>query len=171
MQFRQFGQQHAARTAAHHLRHLRRRVQDGRFEGRGDGLEKRHGALPLTDGTSDAWAYGICVDNGTVYTAGYEEQDGHIVAVLWENATLKYTLGASGSNSYALAVTVSDGTAYTAGSTTVDGSLTATVWENGSVLHTYSVSPATSQARAVAVSDGKVYAAGNLQTGGTQPVA
>lgn len=32
----------------------------------------------LTDGTSNAWAHALCVDNGTLYTAGYEEQtDGH----------------------------------------------------------------------------------------------
>ena len=103
----------------------------------------------LTDGTSNAWAYALCVDNGTVYTAGYEEQsDGHIVACLWENGSLKYTLGASGSNSYAMAVAVSGGDVYAAGSSTIDGAITATVWRNGTVLYTYSVSPASSQARA-----------------------
>lgn len=33
----------------------------------------------LTDGTNDAWAYSVFVDNGTVYAAGYEQQGDAIV--------------------------------------------------------------------------------------------
>lgn len=91
----------------------------------------------LTDGTTNAWAYALCVVDGTVYTAGYEEQQGHIVACLWENGSLKYTLGAAGSNSYAMAVAAAGSDVYAAGSTTVDGSLTATVWKNGTVLYIF----------------------------------
>lgn len=45
----------------------------------------------LTDGTNDAWAYAVCVSDGTVYAAGYERQGDRIVAKVWENGTLKYT--------------------------------------------------------------------------------
>jgi hypothetical protein len=34
----------------------------------------------LTDGTNDAWAYAVCVSDGTVYAAGYERQGDRIVA-------------------------------------------------------------------------------------------
>ncbi len=126
----------------------------------------------LSDGTSNAWAYGLCIDNGTLYIAGYEEQtDGHIVAVLWENDALKYTLGTTGSNSYAYSVAVSGSDIYAAGSATVNGALTATLWQNGNVLYNYSVSPANSQARTLLLSGTDLYVAGDLQTGSTQQVA
>ena len=39
----------------------------------------------LTDGTNDAWAYSVFVDNGTVYAAGYEQQGDAIVGKIWVN--------------------------------------------------------------------------------------
>ena len=33
----------------------------------------------LTNGTNDAWAYAVCVSDGTVYAAGYERQGDRIV--------------------------------------------------------------------------------------------
>lgn len=125
----------------------------------------------LTDGSADAWAYGITLDGATVVTVGCEERNGSTVALLWENNTLKYTLGEEGADSYALAVATANGDRFTAGSVSDGGTLTATVWKNGEPLHRYSLPPATSQARAVTTARGKLYAAGSLQSGTAQPLA
>ena len=79
----------------------------------------------LTDGTNDAWAYAVCVSDGTVYAAGYERQGDRIVAKVWENGTLKYTPGAPGADSYAYSVFAANGSLYTAGSEESGGALTA----------------------------------------------
>lgn len=115
----------------------------------------------LTDGTNDAWAYAVCVSDGTVYAAGYERQSDRIVAKVWENGTLKYTPGAPGADSYAYSVFAANGSLYTAGSEESGGALTAKIWKDGDALYAYSVSPAVSQARSVCVSGGDVYAAGH----------
>ena len=115
----------------------------------------------LTDGTNDAWAYAVCVSDGTVYAAGYERQGDRIVAKVWENGTLKYTPGAPGADSYAYSVFAANGSLYTAGSEESGGALTAKIWKDGDALYAYSVSPAVSQARSVCVSGGDVYAAGH----------
>lgn len=125
----------------------------------------------LTDGTNDAWAYAVCVSDGTVYAAGYERQGDRIVAKVWENGTLKYTPGAPGADSYAYSVFAANGSLYTAGSEESGGALTAKIWKDGDALYAYSVSPAVSQARSVCVSGGDVYAAGSLQSGLTKPLA
>lgn len=125
----------------------------------------------LTDGTNDAWAYAVCVSDGTVYAAGYERQGDRIVAKVWKNGTLKYTPGAPGADSYAYSVFAANGSLYTAGSEESGGALTAKIWKDGDALYAYSVSPAVSQARSVCVSGGDVYAAGSLQSGLTKPLA
>ncbi|MFR8224601.1 MAG: hypothetical protein ACLU9X_08705 [Alistipes shahii] len=125
----------------------------------------------LTDGTNDAWAYAVCVSDGTVYAAGYERQGDRIVAKVWENGTLKYTPGAPGADSYAYSVFAANGSLYAAGSEESGGALTAKIWKDGDALYAYSVSPAVSQARSVCVSGGDVYAAGSLQSGLTKPLA
>ena len=125
----------------------------------------------LTNGTNDAWAYAVCVSDGTVYAAGYERQGDRIVAKVWENGTLKYTPGAPGADSYAYSVFAANGSLYTAGSEESGGALTAKIWKDGDALYAYSVSPAVSQARSVCVSGGDVYAAGSLQSGLTKPLA
>ena len=126
----------------------------------------------LTDGTNDAWAYAVCVSDGTVYAAGYERQGDRIVAKVWENGTLKYPPpGAPGADSYAYSVFAANGSLYTAGSEESGGALTAKIWKDGDALYAYSVSPAVSQARSVCVSGGDVYAAGSLQSGLTKPLA
>ena len=83
----------------------------------------------LTDGTNDAWAYAVCVSDGTVYAAGYERQGDRIVAKVWENGTLKYTPGAPGADSYAYSVFAANGSLYTAGSEESGGALTAKIWK------------------------------------------
>lgn len=125
----------------------------------------------LTDGTNDAWARSVCVADGTVYVAGYEQQPDGVVAKLWENGTLKYTLGSGGGNSYAYAVTAVRGSVYTAGSEEDGGALTAKVWKDGTELYAYSVSPATSQAKAIAATGSDLFAAGSLSSGTSEPTA
>ena len=112
---------------AHGLRHLHRRLQNTGRDSRGDGLENGTELYTLTDGTNDAWARSVCVADGTVYVAGYEQQPDGVVAKLWENGTLKYTLGSGGGNSYAYAVTAVRGSVYTAGSDDDGGALTDNV--------------------------------------------
>ena len=92
----------------------------------------------LTDGTNDAWAYAVCVSDGTVYAAGYERQGDRIVAKVWENGTLKYTPGAPGADSYAYSVFAANGSLYTAGSEESGGALTAKIWKDGDALYAYS---------------------------------
>lgn len=156
---------------AHGLRHLHRRLQNTGRESRGDGLENGTELYTLTDGTNDAWARSVCVADGTVYVAGYEQQPDGVVAKLWENGTLKYTLGSGGGNSYAYAVTAVRGSVYTAGSEEDGGALTAKVWKDGTELYAYSVSPATSQAKAIAATGSNLFAAGSLSSGTSEPTA
>lgn len=119
----------------------------------------------LTDGTNDAWAYSVFVDNGTVYAAGYEQQGDAIVGKIWVNGAPKYTVAPASGSAYLYSISVADGSLYVAGSEDVNGALTAKIWKDGTEAYAYSVSPAVSQAKAVAVAGSDVYAAGSLQSG------
>ena len=119
----------------------------------------------LTDGTNDAWAYSVFVDNGTVYAAGYEQQGDAIVGKIWVNGALKYTVAPASGSAYLYSISAADGSLYVAGSEDENGALTAKIWKDGAEAYAYSVSPAVSQAKAVAVSGSDVYAAGSLRSG------
>ena len=119
----------------------------------------------LTDGTNDAWAYSVFVDNGTVYAAGYEQQGDAIVGKIWVNGALKYTVAPASGSAYLYSISAADGSLYVAGSEDVNGALTAKIWKDGAEAYAYSVSPAVSQAKAVAVAGSDVYAAGSLRSG------
>ena len=84
----------------------------------------------LTDGTNDAWAYSVFVDNGTVYAAGYEQQGDAIVGKIWVNGALKYTVAPASGSAYLYSISAADGI-YVAGSEDVNGALTAKIWKDG----------------------------------------
>lgn len=87
----QFGRRRPRTAETLRLRHLHGGLHHARIEGRRNGLENGQLLYTLTNGTNDAWAYAVCVSDGTVYAAGYERQGDRIVAKVWENGTLKYT--------------------------------------------------------------------------------
>lgn len=91
----------------------------------------------LTDGSSNAWAHALCVDNGTLYTAGYyTKPDFEEQGVVWKNGTPLYTLSdgtSSGSMPYAVAAWGDD--LFTAG-TLFGSSRHAAVWKGSDLLYT-----------------------------------
>lgn len=95
----------------------------------------------LSDGTNNAWAYSVSVDNGTVYTAGYEQQGDAIVGKIWVNGALKYTVAPASGSTYLYSVSAANGSLYVAGSEDTGGALTAKIWKDGAEAYAYSVSP------------------------------
>ena len=117
-------------------------------------------AVSLTDGTNNAVAYSIVVENNDVYVAGDEYNGANYIAKYWKNGKpVSLTDGSKEAHAYSIAVSGND--IYVAGSemSGTNGNMVADYWKNGSVFH---LTDGSNYARsnAITVSGTDVYAAG-----------
>jgi len=104
----------------------------------------------------------VVVDNGDVYTAGYEFDGENYVSKVWKNGETFYTFGASGTTfPSAITLFISKGIIYAAGfEINENGKALAKLWTNGTGTD---LTDGTENiyATSVFVSDRDVYVAGN----------
>jgi hypothetical protein len=126
----------------------------------------KNGELLYTfDASSNNSVRSVVVDNGNVYTAGYEFVSGNYVSKVWKNGEELYTLGTSGSTyPSAITLSISNGIIYVAGfNKNEDGRAVAKLWTDGTGTDLTDGS-VNSYAVSVFVLDGDVYVVGNENT-------
>jgi len=84
----------------------------------------------LTDGTNNAFALSMYVDNGTIYTVGYEIVNNRYIAKLWVNGKGQ-NLSDSPNNTYAFSIFVYNKNRYIVGYEYINGVCVAKLWING----------------------------------------
>lgn len=77
--------------------------------------------------------YDLFIYDGSIYTIGTEEVDGHTIAKVWKNSSELYVLGDAVNDSRAWDITVDCGDVYVSGWGTVRS---LCVWKNGEPLYT-----------------------------------
>ena len=118
-------------------------------------------ATNLTDGTHEAKAYSVAVDNNDVYVVGFEFIDGNHVAKIWKNG-VGSNLTDDGVNANAYSVAVENNNVYVAG---YEG-LVATLWINGEANSLSTGNVLGDEARSVTLNNSEVYVAGYEHEGG-----
>lgn len=112
----------------------------------------------LTNGSDNAYVYGVFVYDGDVYAAGHEFNGASFVAKIWKNGTAQNLTNGS-ENAYAQDVFVYDDDVYVAGYESNGSKYVAKVWKNGNVQNLTDGSE-NARAKSVFVSDDDVYVLG-----------
>ena len=110
--------------------------------------------IMLTDGLSNAHAYGIAVSATDVYVVGVVER----IATCWKNGVPE---SLSESISVARAVAISGSDVYVGGNVLEEGHILAVYWKNGNPVM-LSDTLNESQATSIAVAGNDVYVSGNI---------
>jgi len=123
----------------------------------------KNGDLLYTfDASSNNSVRSVVVDNGNVYTAGYEFDGENYISKVWKNGEEFYTLGTNGTTyPSAITLSISNGIIYVAGfDKNENGKAVAKLWTDGIGID-LSDGTVNSYAVSIFVSDGDVYVVGN----------